>query len=548
MQRDAAVPGLTEPEKTAERPVARPGTQGPFGRAVRGVVRTTSFVGKELTEVRRQPRLLLSLVLGPFLILFLFGVGYAANPRDIRTVVVLPSNSPLANNADQYRDAFAKPFVLDSVTQNADQARQRLANREIEAVIYFPPNAYETVLGGQRAVLQLEYNEIDPLTSQWLNYYAYVQTNELNKRILIEALKQDDASGQGRTEETRNLAVAMGNDAAALQAAIAANDRNAALDRIAAIRRNNTKAQQNTITSAQVLGGVALFTNVQNPQETPQGKALTSAQEAIGRIDDTTNRLQSTAQAGQFTPADAQAAGQIQTDAQAIGASTDQLKLIPPELLVSPFEAKSRNISTIEPDFVEFYAPAVIALLIQHIAVTLTALTLVRERLLGSVELFRVSPTGAGEITIGKYLGYFVLTAFIGAALAAAMHLGLGVHILGGYGLFATAALLLVVASLSFGFFISAISNSESQAVQFSMLVLLASVFFSGFFLGLDSLLPYVRVVSYALPVTYGIKALQAVMLRGEQPPLWTLAALGGMALLLFIASTGLFRRQFKRG
>ena len=128
------------------------------------------------------------------------------------------------------------------------------------------------------------------------------------------------------------------------------------------------------------------------------------------------------------------------------------------------------------------------------------------------------------------------------------MHLGLGVHILAGYAQFAGAIVLLILASLSFGFFISAISNSESQAVQFSMLVLLASVFFSGFFIGLESLAPYVRVVSYALPVTYGIRALQAVMLRGEQPELWVYGALVAMALLLFFVSSQLFRLQFKRG
>ncbi|CAA9583532.1 MAG: Efflux ABC transporter, permease protein [uncultured Thermomicrobiales bacterium] len=524
---------------------------GLLGRLARAFVRTSSFIGKELTEVRRQPRLLLSLVLGPFLILFLFGVGYGSNPRDIKTVVVIPSDSPLTNNAEQYSDAFAKPFVLDGVTADGQVARQRLADREIQAVIYFPQNAYETVLSGQRAVLQVEYNEIDPLTAQWVNYYSYVQTNELNKRILIEALKQGGV-GQGgdqqRAEETKTLATTMQADAGALRAAMTGGDRNTALARLAAIRQNNAKAQQNILTSAQLLGGVALFTNVQNPQQTKQGQALTAAQTAIGRIDENANRLQGDIQSGQTGQQQQALAEQIGQDTQAIGQSSDQLKLIPPEILVSPFVAESQNISSIAPDFVEFYAPAVIALLIQHIAVTLTALTLVRERLLGSVELFRVTPTGAGEIAIGKYIAYFLLTAVIGAALAAAMHLGLGVHILAGYAQFAGAIVLLILASLSFGFFISAISNSESQAVQFSMLVLLASVFFSGFFIGLESLAPYVRVVSYALPVTYGIRALQAVMLRGEQPELWVYGALVAMALLLFFVSSQLFRLQFKRG
>lgn len=524
---------------------------GPFGRFTRVLVRISSFVGKELTEVRRQPRLLLSLVLGPFLILFLFGIGYASSPRDIRTVVVIPSDLPQNTNIEQYRDAFAKPFVLDSITGDGDAARQRLTNREIQAVIYFPPNAYEAVLNGQRANLHVEYNEIDPLTSQWVNYYSYVQTNELNKRILVESLKQGGV-GQGgdqqRAQETKALATTMQGDAGTLRAAMASGDRDRALGSLTALRQNNAKAQQNIATSAQLLGGVALFTNVQNPQQTKQGQALTNTQAAIGRIDDNTNRLQGDIQSGQMGTQQQDLAAQVEQDTGAIGQGSDQLKLIPPEILVSPFMSESQNISPIAPDFVEFYAPAVIALLIQHIAVTLTALTLVRERLLGSVELFRVTPTGAGEIATGKYISYLLLTAIIGTALAAAMHFGLGVHILAGYVPFALALLLLILASLSFGFFISAISNSESQAVQFSMLVLLASVFFSGFFIGLDSLAIYVRVVSYALPVTYGIRALQAVMLRGEQPPLVAIGALIAMAVLLFLISSFLFRHQFRRG
>ena len=54
------------------------------------------------------------------------------------------------------------------------------------------------------------------------------------------------------------------------------------------------------------------------------------------------------------------------------------------------------------------------------------------------------------------------------------------------------------------------------------------------------------RVFSYALPITHGIVALQATMLRGDFPPLWSLGALGGMAFGLFILSAILFRRQIK--
>ena len=45
-----------------------------------------------------------------------------------------------------------------------------------------------------------------------------------------------------------------------------------------------------------------------------------------------------------------------------------------------------------------------------------------------------------------------------------------------------------LLASLSLGMVLSSISSTESQAVQFAMLTLLAGMFFSGFILGLDNL------------------------------------------------------------
>jgi ABC-2 type transport system ATP-binding protein len=84
--------------------------------------------------------------------------------------------------------------------------------------------------------------------------------------------------------------------------------------------------------------------------------------------------------------------------------------------------------------------------------------------------------------------------------------------------------------ALGWGFLISALSQRESQAVQLSMILLLSSVFFSGFFLDLDSLIRPVRFVSYSMPVTYAIAGFQEIMLAGRAPIQWHLFALAGLA------------------
>ncbi|HEY1011058.1 MAG TPA: ABC transporter permease, partial [Herpetosiphonaceae bacterium] len=106
---------------------------------------------------------------------------------------------------------------------------------------------------------------------------------------------------------------------------------------------------------------------------------------------------------------------------------------------------------------------------------------------------------------------------------------------------------LVVVASLGWGFLISALVGSDSQAVQFSMLLLLLSVFFSGFFIPLKSFVDVVQGIADALPVTHGIRSFQQLLLLGQPPSASAYAWLGGIALVSFMLSWMIFRRQFQR-
>lgn len=527
---------------------AKPPTQRGGAAPIVALVQLGAFVGKELSEVRRQPKLILSLIVGPFLLLFLFGIGYSPAPPRVRTVIVVPPNSSYRAEIERRKEAFGEPFLLESITDDAAATRQRLENREIGAIIYFPEDPYEKVVRGEYAPLLIEFNEIDPFKAQWISYYGYVQTSELNKRLLTEALKQNQsANGQDRAAALRERTAALRAQAAALGQAAAAGDPAAVAQQAAVMQGENARVQSELLNVGQLFGAIAVFGNVNDPQDTAQGRDLMAAQQATSRIDDSLAQVRSSVAQGRVGEPERGAIASIARDAEATETAANRLKLPPAEVIVSPFEPKSKDIAELEPSFVNFYAPGVIALLAQHIAVTLSALTLVRERLLGTVEILRVAPTGVWSIVWGKYISHFTLTALLAAGLTAALHFGLGIPILGGAQNYALALGLLIAASLSLGFFISAIASSESQAVQFSLLLLIASVLFGGFFLSLESLIPSVQILSYTLPITYGIIALKQTMLRGEFPPLWSLGALGGMAVALFILSAILFRSQMKR-
>jgi ABC-2 type transport system permease protein len=163
------------------------------------------------------------------------------------------------------------------------------------------------------------------------------------------------------------------------------------------------------------------------------------------------------------------------------------------------------------------------------------------------MEIFRIAPVNAVEILLGKYIAFGLLNAVIATVVTALLVVTLGVPFLGSPMLVAGVIALLVLASLGLGLLISVISDSERQAVQLSLLVLLASVFFSGFVISIDEFLPAVRNAAYVLPVTHGIRLIQDLLLRGTTTAWWEVWALGIIAAALFLATWLLLRRSMMR-
>jgi ABC-2 type transport system permease protein len=219
---------------------------------------------------------------------------------------------------------------------------------------------------------------------------------------------------------------------------------------------------------------------------------------------------------------------------------------VSPQVIAAPARAEPRNLAPVSPNVVAFFAPAVLALVLQHMGITLTALSLVRERLSGAMDIFRVAPLHSLEILIGKYLAYSFFNLSIAALILFLLVGVLHVPMLSTPGDVAVVVALLSFASLGLGLLISTIVDSESQAVQLSMLVLLASVFFSGFVLPLDQFITPLRIAAYSLPVTHGIQLLQDFMLRGATNQGWELVALGGIGLALFVLTSLTVRRNLR--
>jgi ABC-2 type transport system permease protein len=213
----------------------------------------------------------------------------------------------------------------------------------------------------------------------------------------------------------------------------------------------------------------------------------------------------------------------------------DEFTAVQPKVLVRPFVSQVGNALPGGHNVTDWYAPAAIILLLQQFGVALAALSFVRERQQGIVDLFRVTPVSAAQSLLGKYLGFLFIGGGVATVLTVLVVRALDVPVVGTATALAATVGLTLFASVGLGFVISLMSGNDTQAVQYAMLVLLASLFFSGFFLSLDQLGPAAHVVSWLLPVTYGMRLLRDVMLVGRPLDLQVTLGLAAYGVAMFV-------------
>lgn len=493
----------------------------------KSLIRLLSFFAKEVNEIRRQPRLVASLIFGPFLILVLFGAGYQSNQPAFAVVLVVPDQSLGQENLDALKKSMLGNFHLVGTEQTLDPAMQKLRNHTIDMVIALPNDIQGRLLRGEQPQVDFYFNDINPLDAQWIQYLSYAQVNEINRFILQQsasAMQSDAKTANAQLTQTDQQLAALNNSLSAAQRAQTQQS----------IR--DAKAAVGVLALNPLLASEVFANSSSSPEQIRQN--LLQLQKNLDQLDQSLS---------DGTIAQRQAEiSQTRSQIEQLKQVTSQLGTVPPQNIVSPLKYETKNLSGHNYDLMTFYVPRVLALLVQHIAVTLGALALVRERLLGAVEIFRVAPVTSLQVVSGKYLGYTLFIGIIAAVLTALLPL-INVPEATDIVSYIGVLLLLTLASLGIGFIISVISTSDSQAIQMSMLVLLFSVFFSGFFLPLDNFSWFVQDIANVLPLTHGIRGLQSVMLQNTPVQWEQWAWMGGIAAIAYVLVTIVSHYQFRR-
>ncbi len=485
------------------------------------LIRVAGFFKRELLGVLKQPRLVGTLILAPFAILLVFGLGYRTQPPPFKTLLVTPGEQGgLASEFEQLGKAFGNGIELVGTTNDAINARSRLRSGEVDLLIIGPADPISSIEDGERAEFVVVHSEVDPLLRGSISLLAQLSVDELNQHVLEQTVSR----AQTGAEDIEEPLSALRSGSSELVDAIENDDtererlaREDLLRQVDQLEDRSSRSEDLSSIISEALGGAGT------------GHVFDSWRT---RLERTGSEVEDADRAREFEQAIADFEGQFR-----------QLQDIDPGLLVNPFSADVRDIADLPGTPALFYGPGTLVVLLQHVAITFAALSLVRERQLGLTELFQAAPLTPGEALVGKYAAFFGISGLIAAALTGAM-LAFGVTMRGSLIAYTVIVGLVILSSLGLGFLISRLAQTDSQAVQYAMMILLVSIFFTGLILPIEQLIPPVRVVSYLVPGTYGIAGLHDVMFRGLQPSLLMIGGLGVYSIVVFLSSWFVLRRH----
>lgn len=201
-------------------------------------------------------------------------------------------------------------------------------------------------------------------------------------------------------------------------------------------------------------------------------------------------------------------------------------------------ELRSRN----------YFVPGVIVNVLTLVTLMLTALSIVREKEMGTMEQLMVTPVRPLELMLGKTIpfalaGLFDLLLLTGVALAV-----FRIRLEGSFPLLVGAGVLFLLSTLGVGLFLSTISHTQQQAMMASFFFFQPAFTLSGFAFPIRNMPEPVQWLTYLNPLRYYMEIVRGVFLKGSGvEELWPqLAALAGMGVAIVALSAKRFHKRLE--
>ena len=163
-----------------------------------------------------------------------------------------------------------------------------------------------------------------------------------------------------------------------------------------------------------------------------------------------------------------------------------------------------------------FLVPGLIAYIAMLTAVVSTALSIVREKEVGTMEQVRMSPVGPLAYVVGKTIPYFFISLISAMSIVVLAMMLFDLPMRGSWAMLLLAVSLFLVGALAFGLLISTLAETQQVAFQIALLTsYLPTLMLSGFIFPISSMPAFLQVVTHVVPARYFLVALRGIVLKG---------------------------------
>jgi ABC-2 type transport system permease protein len=162
-----------------------------------------------------------------------------------------------------------------------------------------------------------------------------------------------------------------------------------------------------------------------------------------------------------------------------------------------------------------YFIPGVIAMLVTVTSLLLTALAIVREKEIGTMEQLIVSPIKPIELILGKLAPFAVLSFIDLTFIAAVGVLWFKIPIRGSMLLLVGSTCVYLLTTLGAGLFISTISSTQQEAAMSIFLFLPVMNLLSGFAFPITSMPKAAQYFTYIIPLRYYLEIVRGIVLKG---------------------------------
>jgi ABC-2 type transport system permease protein len=183
-----------------------------------------------------------------------------------------------------------------------------------------------------------------------------------------------------------------------------------------------------------------------------------------------------------------------------------------------------------------FYVPAVLAMILMIMTMLLSAMGVVREKEIGTLEQIIVTPIRPWQLIVGKLFPFAVIGLIQVFLVTGVAVFRFGVPIRGSFLLLVALTQLFVLNTLGLGLLVSTLVRTQQQAMMLAAFTLmLPMVYLSGLIFPIENMPPAVQYVTYAIPLRYYATIIRGIFLRGSG-----LEVLWPQALALLVMGTSI--------